>query len=112
MSVLATRAEPLPADRLYLGIMTSPHDPSAAIVRDGQVLALADEERFTRTKHSFGAYPIQAVRYCLEAAGTGLTGVHQIAMPWDVAAYSGGRIEAFYDKMADCYDVDAATRGW
>jgi carbamoyltransferase len=112
MHTAARTGPPAPEDRFYLGIMTGPHDPSAAIVRDGQVLALADEERFTRTKHAFGSYPIHAVRYCLEAAGVDLARVHQIAMPWDIVAYSDGRIEAFYDKMSRCFEIDAATRGW
>jgi carbamoyltransferase len=110
--VTAAADEPPPEDRLYLGIMTGPHDPSAAAVRNGEVLALADEERFTRTKHAFGAYPINAVRYCLDAAGVDLAGVHQISMPWDLAAHTDGRIKAFYQGVAQQFDVDVATRRW
>lgn len=105
-------ADRSPEDRLYLGIMTGPHDPAAAIVRNGRVLALADEERFIRHKHAFGVYPVNAVRYCLDAAGAGLEDVHRIAVPWDVEAHSDGRIAGFYQKMADRWPVDAATRRW
>lgn len=112
MMISRTLAEiPIP-DRLFLGIMTGPHDPSAAIVRNGQVLALADEERFIRHKHAFGSYPINAIRYCLEAAKADLSDVHRIAMPWDVTRYSDGRIAAFYREMNEALPVDAATKHW
>lgn len=101
-----------PHERLYLGIMTGPHDPSAAVVRDGRVLALADEERFVRVKHAFGRYPLEAVRYCLAAAGADLSQVHRIAVPWDVEAHTDGRMEAFYAGLGQEFDVDPATLGW
>jgi len=53
-----------------LGISAFYHDSAAAIVRDGEVIAAAQEERFTRKKHD-ARFPAQAVRYCLEFAGVG-----------------------------------------
>jgi carbamoyltransferase len=49
-----------------LGISAFYHDSAAALLRDGEVLAAAQEERFTRKKHD-PEYPIHAIRYCLEA---------------------------------------------
>jgi len=43
------------------------HDSSACIVKDGKLLAAADEERFTRKKHDAG-FPKHAIQYCLKAA--------------------------------------------
>ncbi len=43
------------------------HDSSAAIVKDGKLLAAADEERFTRKKHDAN-FPVNAIKYCLRAA--------------------------------------------
>jgi carbamoyltransferase len=51
-----------------LGISAYYHDSAACLVRDGQVVAAAQEERFTRKKHD-QAFPTQAIRYCLEEAG-------------------------------------------
>jgi carbamoyltransferase len=51
-----------------LGISAFYHDSAAALVRDGGILAAAQEERFTRKKHD-ERFPEAAVRYCLEAAG-------------------------------------------
>ncbi|WP_046745298.1 carbamoyltransferase family protein [Kordia zhangzhouensis] len=52
-----------------LGISAFYHDSAAAIIRDGKILAAAQEERFTRKKHD-PAFPTNAVKYCLEYAGT------------------------------------------
>ena len=51
-----------------LGISCFYHDSAAALVRDGEVIAAAQEERFTRKKHDL-RFPAGAVRYCLEEAG-------------------------------------------
>ncbi|HUS72946.1 MAG TPA: carbamoyltransferase [Sedimentisphaerales bacterium] len=51
-----------------LGISAYYHDSAAALVRDGEIIAAAQEERFTRKKHD-NRFPSDAVRYCLEAGG-------------------------------------------
>jgi carbamoyltransferase len=51
-----------------LGLSAFYHDSAAAILRDGVIVAAAQEERFTRKKHD-PAYPANAVAYCLEQAG-------------------------------------------
>jgi len=54
-----------------LGICAYYHDSAACLLKDGNILAAAQEERFSRKKHDPG-FPIQAVKYCLQAAGIGL----------------------------------------
>ena len=49
-----------------LGISAFYHDSAAALVRDGEIIAAAQEERFTRIKHD-SQFPTNAVEYCLEA---------------------------------------------
>ena len=49
-----------------LGISAFYHDSAAALVRDGEVMAAAQEERFTRKKHD-ARFPAHAVRYCATA---------------------------------------------
>lgn len=51
-----------------LGVSCYYHDSAAAILRDGELIAASEEERFSRVKHDFG-YPTQAIAYCLEEAG-------------------------------------------
>ncbi len=51
-----------------LGISAFYHDSAAALVHDGEIVAAAQEERFTRIKHD-SRFPLHAVDYCLQAAG-------------------------------------------
>ncbi len=51
-----------------LGISAYYHDSAAALVRDGEIVAAAQEERFTRVKHDAG-FPTNAVAFCLRQAG-------------------------------------------
>ena len=65
-----------------LGVSAFYHDSAACLVRDGEIIAAAQEERFTRKKHD-PAFPIHAVRYCL---GEGRIDLRDL------------RYVAFYDK--------------
>lgn len=51
-----------------LGISAFYHDSAAALLRDGEIIAAAQEERFTRRKHDPG-FPSQAIAYCFDAGG-------------------------------------------
>ncbi|HPG00365.1 MAG TPA: carbamoyltransferase [Kiritimatiellia bacterium] len=51
-----------------LGISAFYHDSAAALIRDGKIVAAAQEERFTRKKHDAN-FPVNAVKYCLAEAG-------------------------------------------
>ncbi len=51
-----------------LGISCFYHDAAAALLKDGVLVAAAEEERFSRKKHDFG-FPASAIRFCLEQAG-------------------------------------------
>lgn len=55
-------------DSYYLGISCFYHDSAAAILKNGVLIAAAQEERFTRKKHDKN-FPENAIHYCLEAAG-------------------------------------------
>ncbi len=51
-----------------LGVSAYYHDSAAVLLVDGAIVAAAQEERFTRKKHD-SAFPVHAIRYCLESAG-------------------------------------------
>lgn len=61
-----------------LGISAFYHDSAAAILRDGELIAAAQEERFTRKKHD-PSFPANAVRFCLDEAGLELGQLDAIA---------------------------------
>ena len=69
-----------------LGINAYHGDAAAAIVRDGKLIAAAEEERFNRFKHSAG-FPGQAIRYCLEAAGIGPEELDHVGISRDPSAH-------------------------
>lgn len=62
-----------------LGINAFHGDASACILRDGILLAAAEEERFCRIKHWAG-FPIESIRYCLDEAGISIEDVDHIAL--------------------------------
>lgn len=73
-----------------LGINAAYHDPAACLIRDGQVIAAAEEERFTHIKHGkrpipFSTYelPFHAIDYCLREADINLIDVNHVAYSYD-----------------------------
>jgi len=61
-----------------LGISAFYHDSAAALIIDGEIIAAAQEERFTRKKHD-PSYPTNAINYCLSEAGLSLKQIDYIA---------------------------------
>jgi carbamoyltransferase len=89
-----------------LGINAVFHDPAAALVVDGEIIAAAEEERFSRRKHgkppvAFATWelPEQAMRWCLEHAGLGPAELDLVAYSYDPALAPG----------ADRISADTAT---
>jgi carbamoyltransferase len=79
---------------LILGLNAYHGDSSACLLRDGKLVAAAEEERFRRIKHWAG-FPSQAIRYCLKAGNAELSDVEHVAINrdpranlWRKAAYS------------------------
>ncbi|MBN1653183.1 MAG: carbamoyltransferase [Deltaproteobacteria bacterium] len=68
-----------------LGISSYYHDSAACLVRDGEVVAAVQEERFTRKKHD-ESFPRNAIRYCLQSQGVARGGIGAVV---------------FYDKPID-----------
>lgn len=81
-----------------LGINAAYHDTAACLVRDGVVIAAAEDERFTHVKHGkrpvpFSAWelPFHAIDYCLAEAGITLADVDHVAYSFDPAIMLGAR---------------------
>src|SRR5437899_6887858 len=66
---------------MYVLVLTSLGDAAAAMIRDGEPVAAAEEERFSRVKHHTG-FPYRAVAYCLGEAGIGIDQVSHVALYW------------------------------
>ena len=61
-----------------LGISAFYHDAAACIIQDGQILAAAQEERFSRKKHD-PDFPLQAINYCLDYSGYSIEDLDAVA---------------------------------
>ncbi len=70
---------------LLLGLNAFHGDSAAAIVRDGVLVAAAEEERFRRVKHWAG-FPSESIAYCLREAGLGLADLDHVAVNQDSRA--------------------------
>ncbi|MGO4510818.1 carbamoyltransferase [Bradyrhizobium sp. 2TAF36] len=63
------------------GIKHGHHDGAAVLLRDGELIAAAEEERFTLAKHARGELPRGAIGYCLKQAGITMRDVDWICSP-------------------------------
>lgn len=84
-----------------LGVNAVFHDPAAALVVDGQVVAATEEERFTRRKHGKEAVPFStwevpehAARWCLQHAGVGAEELDAVTYSYDPALVANPAGEA------------------
>lgn len=76
---------------IILGLNAFHGDASACLVRDGALIAAAEEERFRRIKHWAG-FPSEAIRYCLAEAGATINDVDRIALNQDNRANLGAKL--------------------
>jgi carbamoyltransferase len=102
-----------------LGINAAFHDSAACIIKDGQLLAATEEERFTHIKHgkrpvpfSTWELPFHAIDYCLKIAGIHINDVDHIAYSFDPyqlinEQYKGkGTIDIPFEPSADPVNQD------
>ena len=82
------------------------HDPSAALLIDGEIVAAAEEERFIRDKHAKDRMPLEAARFCLADAGVQPKDVDVIAFPY--APISIRRADRWHYARRHWYAPDRA----
>jgi carbamoyltransferase len=85
---------------LILGLNAFHGDSAACLLRDGVILAAAEEERFRRVKHWAG-FPTEAIRSCLAQAGITLSDVDHVAVNQDSSANLGKKLAYVVAKWPD-----------
>lgn len=102
-----------------LGINAAFHDSAAAILKDGQLLAAAEEERFTHIKHGkrpvpFSTYelPFHAIDYCLRVAGIHINEVDHFAYSLDPHLLPGGQYAQTATISLPLKPSEATNNGW
>ncbi len=95
-----------------LGINAVFHDPAAALVVDGRIVAAAEEERFSRRKHGkrpvpFAAWelPEQAARWCLREGGITAADIDAVGYSYDPALvdHTAGGLDPAWEKLRTLY---------
>ncbi|WP_436499899.1 carbamoyltransferase family protein [Actinokineospora sp. HUAS TT18] len=96
---------------MYVLGISRVHDSAAALIKDGEIIAFSEEERFTRVKHD-GGFPAKAIEYCLREAGITLADVDHVAYYWQrwregihaakvFARYFPGTLDVFRNENGD-----------
>ena len=85
-----------------LGVLGLGKNPGACLLRGGQLVACAEEERFNREKLSMGRWPVGAVRYCLEAGDLSLDEVDRVAIAWGLQKYPA-EMQDFFTGLESTY---------
>jgi carbamoyltransferase len=93
---------------LYIIGLNAYHgDASAAIIKDGKLVAAAEEERFNRKKHCAG-FPAAAIQYCLDAANIKLSEVAHVGISRDPSAHLHKKIIFSISRFANLSGLIAA----
>jgi carbamoyltransferase len=66
-----------------LGGMEIGHHPSSALLKNGEPVAMCEEERFVRIKEAPGRFPLNAIQFCLKSAGITMADVAAVGWNWD-----------------------------
>lgn len=74
------------ASRYVLGVNTGPHDGSAALLRDGGLVTMIEQERLSRRRRAPGESPRDAIAACLSHEGIALGDISEVAVGWNVPA--------------------------
>jgi carbamoyltransferase len=91
---------------IILGLNCFHGDSSAAIVRNGTLVAAAEEKRFRRIKHWAG-FPAQAIAYCLAEAGISLADVDHVAVNQDSGQILSVSCATFCRSARSCSVVES-----
>lgn len=87
------------------GWYTRSHDPSACLIKEGKILAMAEEERFIRQKHAVEKLPLNAIGFCLSETGLKPDDIDIVAFGWDYRKKYGLRNMNFEYSDDEILDI-------
>lgn len=91
-------------------------NPSAALLKDGVMVAMAEEERFTRIKNAPSLLPIKSIKFCLDHEGIEIEQIEKIGFAWDCVKYVENwpnfskKMRAPYESFDQTYDLNYESR--
>lgn len=81
------------------GVMTGNQDGAAVLIKDGAIVAAAEEERFIGIKHASGLLPKNAIKFCLKEVGISIKDVANVSFP-------GATYTNFEETLKDYFDFN------
>ena len=91
-------------------------NPSAAIMLNGALIAMAEEERFTRIKNAPSALPIKSIKFCLDFAKIKIADIEKIGFGWDCENYERNwpqfskNMRSEFESISQEYDLNYEAR--
>lgn len=92
-----------------LGLYAMGPNTASCVVADGNIVAFAEEERFTRVKLATNTIPVKSSAYCLKEAGLDLSQIDYITLGWDNNKYPS-EMKKFYSKYMSSPKKDEYSR--
>ena len=93
-----------------LGISSYAHEASASLIKDGHIIAVMEEERFNREKHTW-KYPRQAIEACLTQEKITFNDISYVTFFWDPAKEISGNITHFLRYFPQTIHLLKTTSG-
>jgi carbamoyltransferase len=81
---------------IHGGVTLGQHDPGAALIKDGKILAVCEEERFLRVKTPYATLPIYSIRACLKEAGITIQDVDYVLHAGETYDDLPSRMELYF----------------
>lgn len=79
-----------------LGLLFGGKNPSACLLDNGKIVAMAEEERFSRVKHANNEFPIQSIKFCISQAKISVDDISHIVVGWDASKYDSPYMAEFF----------------
>ncbi|MFA8342841.1 MAG: carbamoyltransferase N-terminal domain-containing protein, partial [Rhodothermaceae bacterium] len=71
----------------FLGLFLEGPNTGAALIKQGKLVAIAEEERFNRVKTAANYFPVNAIKYCLKQGKLKLNDIKSVGIGWDHTKY-------------------------
>ena len=96
-----------------LGLLFGGRNPSACLLNHNKIVAMAEEERFTRIKHANMEFPIESIKFCIKEAKINLEDIDHVAVGWDASKYDTSYMAEFFLRTWLKYNPsDEKTLQW
>jgi len=87
-------------------------DSAACLLKDGKLVAFAEEDKLTRIKRINGAFPEKSIGYCVKEAGISLSDIDIVAIPWDSESFDNKMAKIYLECLHQYHPVNKESIKW